>query len=132
MALQFRPKQGMILACDFDGMKQPEMIKVRKVVIVSPDKYNRTGMHSVIPLSTTPPTPVMNYHHKLSQKSLDSYGSDNQVVWAKCDMVYTFSGIRLDRIKILKDGNRRYVTGQVTIEDLNAIQACIKKHFGFC
>lgn len=131
MALKFRAKQGMILTCDFEGMLQPEMIKIRKVVLVSPDNYHRTGLHSVIPLSTTPPEPIMSHHHKLSQTSLDSYESDSSDVWAKCDMVYTFRRSRFDRIKIHENGTRRYVTGAVTNEDLIAIQECMKTHFGF-
>lgn len=130
MAIMFRVKQGMILTCDFDGMSKPEMIKVRKVVIVSPDIYHRTGLHCVVPLSTTAPYPVMKHHHKLSQKSLDSYGSDKGDVWVKCDMIYTFRRERLDRIKINNHGKRTYVYGQVTTQDLADIQNCLRAHFG--
>lgn len=104
MSIIFRPKQGMILACDFDGMREPEMIKVRKVVILSPDKYNRMGLYLVIPLSTTKPQPIMKYHYQLSPASLDSYESNNSTVWAKCDMIYTFRRERFDRIKINRNG----------------------------
>ena len=63
--ITFSPKRGMILMCDFDmATVQPEMRKVRCVVVVLPQSYNRRhpnapGKCVVVPLSATEPRTVL-------------------------------------------------------------------------
>jgi len=63
--IQFFPKAGMVLMCDFDGYQVPEIVKTRPVVVVSPNHLIRPGLVSVVPLSLTPPDPVQPYHYQL-------------------------------------------------------------------
>ena len=43
MPLKFSPYPGSILRCDFQGFKEPEMVKPRPVIIIStrPERLNR-------------------------------------------------------------------------------------------
>ena len=69
MALLFSPKPGMILMCDYRGSIPPEMPKVRPVLVVSPTFKNRPNLSAVVPLSTTVPDPVEDYHYQLTLTS---------------------------------------------------------------
>ena len=118
MALLFPPRAGDIVLCRFpDCLEPPEMIKARPVVIVSPRLAERPGLCCVVPLSTTPPSPQRDYHLQipiaLMPRSLQAKATR---VWAKCDMLYTLSLTRLDRLKAGVEratGRRRYEIGRV-------------------
>ena len=127
MALPFRPEPGTVLMCNFDtGFKPPEMVKVRPVVVVSPRRRHGAALCTVIPLSTTPPAPVEPHHHCLDPASLPGQLARKQT-WAKCDMLYTVSLERLDRVRVGRsgDGRRRYVVQSITGADWKAIRKCI-------
>jgi PemK-like, MazF-like toxin of type II toxin-antitoxin system len=65
MALSFVPHPGSIVICDFNGHVQPEMVKMRRVVVVSPIRSfrNRTDATViVVPLSEVQPLPVRPWH----------------------------------------------------------------------
>jgi len=123
MALQFHPRRGCVLMCDFSGFKPPEMVKTRPVVVLSGE---RIGVCTVVPLSATAPHPVKPWHHLLSAESLPESLRD-EPAWAKCDMVTTVSLERLDRVKNGRDGNgkRIYVAKLISREDLTAIETCV-------
>lgn len=110
--------------CDFSGFKAPEMVKRRPVVIVSPNYLCRTGLYTVVPISTTEPDPIEKYHYCFQKNPMPN----SQIkCWAKCDMIATVSVDRLDRIKISR-GN--YVTKGISTEELEAIRSCIKYALG--
>jgi mRNA interferase MazF len=122
MALKFHPAQGMVLICDYStGFILPEMIKKRPAVVITPRPRRQRQLCTVIPLSTTRPNPIENYHHRLNALSLP--GKLAQVeTWAKCDMLATVSLGRLDRIKSRNEsGKRFYMSHHVIGEDLEAI-----------
>ena len=121
--LTFHPNPGTLLICDFDtGFKAPEMVKKRPVVVISPRRRRSTvQLCTVVPLSTTAPDPVERFHHRMNPKSLPvSFRS--QDAWAKCDMLYTVSLNRLDRVRVTTGGKRTYSAPQVLAEDLDAIR----------
>jgi uncharacterized protein YifN (PemK superfamily) len=63
MAITYHPKPGTIVLCNYDtGFAPPEMVKRRPAVVVSPQTHTRAGLCTVVPLSTTPPKPVLAYH----------------------------------------------------------------------
>ncbi|WP_414861947.1 hypothetical protein [Pseudomonas sp. IT-P176] len=41
MPLQYQPKEGSVLICDFRGYEVPEMIKVRPVVVIRKHRLDR-------------------------------------------------------------------------------------------
>lgn len=124
MPITFHPRAGCVLECNFDGFVQPEIVKTRPVVIVSPKWLQRHRLYTVVPLSTTEPNPIEKFHHKLAK---DPMPNSVETVWAKCDMLYTVSVDRLDRFKV---GRGLYKTSAVSDEDLSAIKACIKYALG--
>lgn len=129
--IKFHPKKGTVLCCDFSqGFNPPEMVKVRPVVVVTPQLPGRPGLCTVVPISSVKPEPFQAYHHRMSVESLtDKLGKTP--CWAKCDMLYTVGFERLDRIREKSaDGRRCYVTGHVTTEDMQAIEVAILNGLG--
>ncbi|MCY3689507.1 MAG: type II toxin-antitoxin system PemK/MazF family toxin [Gammaproteobacteria bacterium] len=124
MPLNFVPRPGTLLICDFDtGFRPPEMVKKRPVVVISPRRRRGNALCTVVPLSTTPPRPVEPFHHRMDARSLPgSYAMKE--TWAKCDLVATVARDRLDRVLIRENQSERreYVAMRITAEDLAAIR----------
>lgn len=125
MTLLFRPKPGCVLYCDFKGYIAPEMIKTRPVVVISPAHIARHDLVTVVPLSTTAPSPVEKYHYKLTGNPIP--GSSEPEVWAKCDMVATVSFERLDRVKV---GRGSFQVGAVSMDQVKAIRCAVLPALG--
>ncbi len=124
MALKFHPEPGTIVICDFKGFNAPEMVKKRPVVIISPRYKRQTGRCVIVPLSTTQPNPIENWHcfvnfDKPLGKHFAAIGA-----WAICNMPYAVSYERLDLIRNPRDqGQKRtYQTAQLTDGGLNKIR----------
>lgn len=133
MALPFHPDPGTLLVCNFDtGFRPPEMVKVRPVVVVSPRRRRGAELCTVVPLSTTRPEPEEPFHHRMDRRSLVGRYARAEATWAKCDMLYTVSLERLDRVKVDKDarGKRRYVAQQIIEADWQAIRRCVALALG--
>jgi uncharacterized protein YifN (PemK superfamily) len=87
----------MILICDFSGYIQPEMVKTRRVVVVSPKRMFRLPSDAtvlVVPLSTAEPEPLELWHHHIVDGRYRGVGS----CWAKGDLIAHVSLLRLDRM----------------------------------
>ncbi|TNG94028.1 hypothetical protein FHQ28_05440 [Pasteurellaceae bacterium USgator11] len=119
MALKYQPKEKAVLMCDFSDFSAPEMTKIRPVIVVAKHKKNRE-LVTVIPLSTTEPTPLAPYHYAMPNNPLPD--KPHIQCWAKCDMIYTVCLARLDRYKI---GKREYVVPMIDNHDFANIQHCI-------
>lgn len=125
MPLPYHPKVGEVLRCDYSGLKYTEMNKKRFVVVISPKWLSRGELCTVIPLSTTPPPHIENFHYILEKDPYPRSEPDTKV-WAKCDMLMTVSFERLsgwwdDKV----DGKRNYVKLFVTDYDLICIKKCV-------
>jgi uncharacterized protein YifN (PemK superfamily) len=129
--IKFHPKKGTVLSCDFSkGFEKPEIIKVRPVVVVTPQLERRHALCTVVPLSTVEPIPLQRYQRKMSPLSLTPKLQDKRC-WAKCDMLYTVGLARLDRIRErTSDGKRIYLTAQASSEDMEAIEIAILNGLG--
>lgn len=114
----------MVVTCDFRGYVEPEMIKVRPVVVVSPNHLRRPGLCTIVPLSTTAPDPVEPYHYKLPASP---FPHEPDLAWAKCDMFATVSWARLDRVKL---GRGAYKIYYVSMDTVRAIRRCAALSFG--
>ena len=114
--IQFHPRKGSVLICDFRGNELPEITKKRPVVIITPRLPYRDSLATIVPLSTTPPKYDVDYVVKLR----GYYGNDPQrpQQYAKCDLISSVSFRRLDRVKI---GYRKYITPTVSEDDLQNI-----------
>jgi len=126
MALTYHPQLGEIVLCDYStGFSPPEMVKRRPVVIVSPRLRNRHDLVTVIPLSTTSPSPIEAHHCPITLTNPLPKPFDSPQMWAKCDMIATVSLSRLDRFRagrVAQGYGRRFVTGQVDRAQLAEIR----------
>lgn len=129
MAIEFYPKAGAILICNFDGYQEPEIIKKRAVIVISPIHIERRGLLTVVPLSTTVPAQIEKYHYQFKKNPIpnSNYFGKEEVLWVKCDMIATVNFKRLDRIHI---GGGKYVGLTIEYSELAAIKKCIKYSLG--
>ena len=130
----YYPREGEIVFCDYKGFVAPEMIKPRPVVIVSPRLRRRGDLVSVIPLSTTAPEPVEDYHCQINLTVALPEPFDSPVMWAKCDMISTVALSRLDRFKNARRPHgaaRTWTTGRVSAEQLAQIKRAMLCGLGF-
>lgn len=129
--LNYHPNIGEILICDYYGFKEPEMVKVRPVVVVSPRFRAGSRLCTVVPLSTTEPVPQKSYHYQLELERKLPQPFDSAVCWVKADMLNTVS---LDRLSLIRCGKssgvRNYYKAKVSSEQLLAIQQAIKNGLG--
>jgi len=128
MGIQFHPGQGVVAICDYNtGFIAPEMVKRRPVIIMCKQRQNRPRLCTVIPLSTTAPEPVEDYHAEISLPFALPYPFGAVRQWIKGDMVAAVSFDRLDLIRLGKDrfGNRRYLTTPIGHDLLEIAQRCL-------
>ena len=129
--LPYHPSPGEVLQCDYAGMIEPEMVKRRWVVVVSPRLRDRTGLCSVVPLSTSAPRTVCTYHVKM-EKDPAPNGTPGKEVWAKCDMAMTVSFARLSAYWDGKNalGKRNYIKIMVSDVELKKIRKALLHSYG--
>ena len=118
MPIQFYPRAGQILMCDFRGFVAPEMVKPRPVLIVSPRLPHRSEIVAIVPVSLTAPVHNEPFVVRLSKNS-HPLEDDALPCWAKCDMRLNLSRSRLDGFKV---GRRRWETPQIAGEDLARVR----------
>ncbi|MYZ50326.1 type II toxin-antitoxin system PemK/MazF family toxin [Propylenella binzhouense] len=126
--LKFHPQPGTILICDYgDEAVEPEMVKRRPVLVVSPNLKRRTGLCAIVALSTTPPDPVQDYHCTVRVDPPLPPPFDSPDMWVKADMVSTVGFHRLDLPHTKRDqyGKRKYLTVRVTPAELRAVYGCV-------
>jgi mRNA interferase MazF len=133
VAIQFAPRLGTVVTVDFDqGFREPEMVKRRLAVVISPPIKERGRLVTVVPLSTTAPRPVMPYHCKINIPfALPAFwGSCER--WVKGDMVNAVSFQRVDLLSLGKDANGKRLYQQETLshELLRKVQACVLRSLG--
>jgi uncharacterized protein YifN (PemK superfamily) len=124
MALPFQPRAGAVVRCDFHGMVEPEMVKMRDVVVVAPHPRN-PKLVAVVPLSASQPLRPEPYQYELPNDPRPD-GDSMRPIWAKCDMVYTVSTARLEMHHTrTRRGGRQSVRVQLAPEDFAAIRRCV-------
>jgi uncharacterized protein YifN (PemK superfamily) len=123
--IQFHPRKGTVLICDFKGHEVPEIVKKRPVVVITPRLPYRDNLATVVPLSTTPPEHDVPYVVKLK----GYYGNDplKPQQYAKCDLVCAVSFKRLDRVKV---GFRKFISPELSNEDLDAVLNGVRSALG--
>ena len=124
--LPFHPRAGQVLVADFKGMVAPEIIKVRPVVVISPKLAHRSGLVTIVPLSTTAPRQELPYVFKMS-KNYTPWGEQADSSWAKCDLVMSVSLSRLSSFKI---DRRKYHSPSIDADDLAGIRKAVLAGLG--
>jgi uncharacterized protein YifN (PemK superfamily) len=107
----------MILICDFGGYVLPEIVKTRRVVVVSPKRLFQSLWDVtvvVVPLSEIEPRPLRAWHHSIPRGRYRGVGA----CWAKGDLVAHVSLARLNRIYYDRDR----IVPVIHDDDLRAIR----------
>jgi mRNA interferase MazF len=130
--LHFYPDQRTILICDFNGFVEPEMMKRRPVVVVSPKRKNGPRACAIIPLSTTPPRPVDLQHCRIKLEPPLPAPYEEVECWVKGDMIYTVSFARLSLPFLAKDvgGKRMYDHRLLDEANFELVQNCVAFSLG--
>jgi uncharacterized protein YifN (PemK superfamily) len=125
MPLSFVPGPGSIVICDFAGYLPPEMVKKRRVVVLSPPHAFK-GLSDttlvVVPLSEVRPNPAQPWHHEIAAGTYAGVRS----CWAKSDLVAHVALARLDRIFF----SGRWVVPVVHADDLSEIRRGVARAIG--
>jgi mRNA interferase MazF len=133
MTILYHPAKGTILTCKFDRtFKEPEMVKRRPVIVISPQIKSRRGLCTIVCCSTSRPEPVMPYHHEMTLLSPLPRPWTSPSFWIKGDMVYSVSYERLDLIGLGKDefGKRQYHMTPISDDQLKQVYACVLHRLG--
>jgi uncharacterized protein YifN (PemK superfamily) len=127
------PEKGAILMCDFTGgFKNPEMVKKRPIIVLSPKIKARHHLCTVVSLSTTPPDKEMPYHAQIDINPPLPHYFESNGLWVKGDMVNAVGFHRLDFIRTGKDlgGKRTYYYQTISEEQIKLVQSCILRAMG--
>lgn len=127
MAIQFYPRAGQVLVADFSDLREPEICKVRPVVVISPKLPHRSELVAIVPISLTPPRHNLPFVYKLS-KNYHPGEADDLPCRAKCDLIMNIALRRLDGFKV---GRRKWELPQLTAEDLAGVRAGVAAGLGF-
>jgi mRNA interferase MazF len=133
MPINDHPATGTILVCNFNGtFKEPEMVKPRCVIVLSPRIRARAKLCTVVCLSSTEPDHVMPYHCQLDIRPHLPRPWDSDGIWVKGDMVYSIGFHRLDLIRLGKDrdGKRIYRMEILTADQMKKVKCCVLRGLG--
>jgi mRNA interferase MazF len=133
MPIQDHPAPGTILVCNFDGtFREPEMVKPRCVIVLSPKIRNRAKLCTVVCLSTTEPSRVMPYHCQIDIRPELPRPWGSNGVWVKGDMIYAIGFHRLDFVRLGKDrcGKRIYRMETLSAEQMKVVKSCVLRGLG--
>lgn len=133
MAIKEHPQPGTILMCNFDGtFREPEMVKPRPVVVLTPKIEARHALCTVVCLSTTAPEQEMPYHCQIDIRPPMPGKFQSKGVWVKGDMVYAVGFHRLDLIRLGKDrsGKRIYRMDVLSREQMAEVRRCVLHGLG--
>jgi len=133
MAIQEHPAPGTILLCNFEkGFREPEMVKRRPVVVLSPKIGARPKLCTVVALSLTAPKPVMPYHCELEIRPHLPAPWDAAACWVKGDMVNAVGFHRLDLVRLGKNraGKRIYRFETLTPAQMRTVRVCVLNALG--
>ena len=134
MPLKYPVGPGTIVICDYEtGFREPEMVKRRPAVVVSPRLPYRDGLCTVVPLSTTPPGRTLAYQCRLELPQELPEPFEGAVKWAKADMLATVGLARLDLPRLERDresGRRRYLTIRLSDAQFAEVRRCVLHALG--
>lgn len=126
MALQFHPKIGTVVICDYDtGFRPPEMVKQRLAVVMSPRLPHRNNLCTVVPLSTSAPEHRFHYQCKVELPIEPPKPFEGRFKWAKADMLATVGLNRLTLPHTRRDkstGKRQYVVIELSEVEITQIR----------
>ncbi|SOB94598.1 type II toxin-antitoxin system PemK/MazF family toxin [Rhodobacter maris] len=134
MSLKFPPKPGLIVICDYStGFREPEMVKERLAVVVSPRLPYRDGLCTVVPLSTTPARSGIRYQCRIELPTAAPEPYEGKIKWAKCDMLATLAYTRMKLPYTGRDkvtGKRKYLQIVLSADELSRVRTSMLHALG--
>lgn len=114
------------------GFKEPEMVKPKLAIVLSPPMKGRQGLMTVVALSTTAPEPPKPYHREMEIPFLLPIRWGNIPRWVKGDMVNAVGFHRADlrRLERAGQGRRNYQTSVLSEEAVRRMRACVLHGMG--
>lgn len=128
MPLEYHPKPGTVVKCNYGkgGFIDPEMIKNRLAIVISPQISQRHRLCTIVPLSLTPPDLKMPYHFEITFDQDLPAPWEGRTRWVKADMVFAASFSRLELLRTGKsNGKRNYDFPPIDNDKLNCIKSCV-------
>jgi uncharacterized protein YifN (PemK superfamily) len=133
MPIQEHPPLGTVVLCDFSGgFREPEMVKRRPVIVLSPRIRARAPVCTVVALSLTAPDPIMSYHARIDLRPALPLPWVSDDVWVKGDMINTVGFHRLDLFRLGKDaeGSQNYLLEPLPDDVLTEVRGCVLAGLG--
>jgi len=134
MGLKYPPVPGTVVFCDYaTGFRQPEMVKKRLAVVVSPRLPYRDGLCTVVPLSTTPARSGIRYQCKVELPLSPPPPFEGTLKWAKCDMLATLAHNRMSLPRTGRDpvsDQRQYLKIVLPGDQMERIRVAILHALG--
>jgi len=134
MALQFYPGAWRIMQCDFNtGFKPPEMTKLRPVITISKARNDGAKVCTVIPISSTRPNVVRDFHYLLPSDLLPIHIRANYPEsWVKVDMIQTVTFSRLVMYwHGRNNGERVYQSSAIPLEHRRELSTKLSNRLAF-
>lgn len=120
------------MICDYStGFREPEMVKRRLAVVLSPRLPHRDFLCTVVPLSTTPSRTGIRYQCRVTLPISPPPPFEGTIKWAKADMLATLAYGGSGRLTLPhtgKDpatGKRQYVKIVLPEAELRAVQRAV-------
>jgi len=126
MAIKFFPIPDTVLMCDYGsgGFVPPEMVKRRRVVVVSPRfEKGHSRIALVVPISTTAPRIERAVHVRIESGKYP-FLHETDPTWVKADMLSHVGFARLDRIWV-GGGSARGSETVLQADDFKRVQAAV-------
>jgi mRNA interferase MazF len=132
LALTYHPDPATIVICDFRGYIEPEMIKRRPAIVLSPRMRTREGVCTIVPLSTSRPKTVCAHHCQLIFDPPLPEPYDAGKMWVKADMVCAVAFARLDLPLAGREpgGKRIYDIRHISADDFTLVKECVLNGIG--
>ena len=132
MTVVSHPVPGTIVRVDLsDGFRPPEMVKRRPAIVLSPPIPKRQMLCAIVPLSTSPPNPVLPHHMQIAFNPPLPKPYDSPVMWLKGDLVLTVAFHRLRLLFSNWDGGQRvYDVRVLDGETMERVRECVRSGLG--
>lgn len=132
MTVVRHPVPGTIVRVDLsEGFRKPEIGKRRPAVVLSPLLPGRPFLCTIVPLSTTPPKPVLAHHMQICFDPPLPRPYTEPVVWLKGDIVLT---VAFHRLRFLfggwGEGDRDYDIRVLDRDTFARVQKCVRAGLG--
>ncbi|MCO6048799.1 type II toxin-antitoxin system PemK/MazF family toxin [Mesorhizobium sp. RP14(2022)] len=134
MGIREHPLQGSLVTVDYSagGFVEPEMVKRRLAVVLSPKITARPKLCTIVPLSLTAPLKEMPYHKQIRLPFELPREWGDMERWIKGDMVNAVGFHRIDLLRLGKDdrGKRVYQTAALPADLMKLVRQCVLHGLG--